>query len=205
MDLDLLIRGGVVVDGSGQPGRPADVGVRGDRIVAVDDLSAAAAAQTLDASGLVVAPGFVDIHTHSDFSLLLDPFGESKVRQGVTTEVIGNCSYTAYPARPEDVPALMATMSGLSADDLEWDWTDLEGYRRRFNARGAALNVAPLAGHCALRVAAMGYANRPPAASELATMERLLAETMEQGAFGVSAGLTLAPSSYGTTDEIAAL
>ena len=213
MDGDLLIRGGTVVDGSGSPGRLADVLVRGDRILAVHDLSEAAgaageglvAAQVIDARGLVVSPGFVDIHTHSDFSLLLDPSGESKVRQGVTTEVIGNCSYTAYPARPEDVPALMATMSGLSADDLEWDWTDLEGYRRRFNASGAALNVAPLAGHCALRVAAMGYASRPPAPAELDTMRRLLAETMEQGAFGFSAGLTLAPSAYGTTDEIVAL
>jgi N-acyl-D-amino-acid deacylase len=219
MELDLLIRGGTVVDGSGWPGRLADVGVRGERIVAVDNASSAAsgkscsgqalatatAAQVLDARGLIVAPGFVDIHTHSDFSLLLDPYGESKVRQGVTTEVIGNCSYTAYPARPEDVPALMITMSGISADDLDWDWTDLEGYRRRFNTRGAALNVAPLAGHCALRVAAMGYANRPPTSDELATMERLLADTMQQGAFGFSAGLTLAPSAYGTIDEIVAL
>lgn len=205
MAFDLIIHGGTIIDGSGQPGRRVDLGVHGDRVAAVGDLPTAAVAQTLDATGLVVAPGFVDIHTHSDYSLLLDARGESKVRQGVTTEVIGNCSYTPYPARPEDVPALMATMSGLGADDLAWDWTDLEGYRRRFNAQGAGLNVAPLAGHCALRVAAMSYANRPPTADELVAMERLLAETMAQGAFGFSAGLTLAPSSYADTEEIAAL
>ena len=205
MTFDVLIRGGMVVDGSGAPGRIADVGLRGDRIEAVGDLEAAIGVRVLDAAGLVVSPGFVDIHTHSDYALLLDPSGESKVRQGVTTEVIGNCSYSPFPARPADVPALRATMSGLSADDLEWDWTDLEGYRRRFDATGAALNVAPLAGHCALRVAAMGFADRPPSAGELAAMERLLAEAMEQGAFGFSAGLTLAPSAYATTDEIAAL
>lgn len=195
----------MVVDGSGQPGRAADVGIRGDRIVAVDNLAAATAPRVLDATGLVVAPGFVDIHTHSDFSLLLDPRGESKIRQGVTTEVTGNCSYTPYPVRPADVPALMSTLSGIAGDDLVWDWTDLEGYRRRFNTQGAALNVAPLAGHAAVRVAAMGYANRPPDAAELATMRRLLAETMEQGAFGFSAGLTLAPSAYAATEEIVSL
>jgi N-acyl-D-aspartate/D-glutamate deacylase len=205
MEFDIVIRGGTVVDGSGQPARRADVGVSDGRIAAVGDLGAASAAQTLAAAGLVVAPGFIDIHTHSDYTLLLDPRGASKVRQGVTTEVTGNCSYTPYPVRPETVPALAATMSGLGATDLEWDWTDLEGYRRRFNAQGASLNVAPLMGHCALRVAALGYAQRPPAAVELAQMERLLAEGMAQGAFGFSAGLTLAPSSYAETAEVEAL
>ena len=205
MDVDLLIRGGTVVDGSGGPARAADVAVRGDRIVAIDDLGAAAAPHVLDASGLVVAPGIVDIHTHSDFSLLLDPRGESKLRQGVTTEVTGNCSYAPYPLRPADLPALRATFSGIAGDDLVWDWTDLDGFRRRFNAQGAALNIAPLAGHAALRVAAMGYANRAPDPEEQAVMERLLAETMEQGAFGFSAGLTLAPSAYAATEEIVAL
>jgi N-acyl-D-aspartate/D-glutamate deacylase len=205
MDVDLLIRGGTVVDGSGGPARAADVAVRGDRIVAVDDLGAATAPHVLDASGLVVAPGIVDIHTHSDFSLLLDPRGESKLRQGVTTEVTGNCSYAPYPLRPADLPALAATFSGIAGDDLVWDWTDLDGFRRRFNAQGAALNIAPLAGHAALRVAAMGYANRAPEPAERAAMARLLAETMEQGAFGFSAGLTLAPSAYAATEEIVAL
>ena len=205
MDLDLVIRGGRVVDGSGQPGQRADVGIRGERIVAVDDLRAATAATSLDATGQVVSPGFVDIHSHSDFSLLLDPAGESKVRQGVTTEVIGNCSYACYPALPTNAPALQATFDGIQGKDVAWDWTDLEGYRRRFDSQGAALNVAPLAGHTPVRVGAMGYADRPPTPDELATMQRLLAETMEQGAFGFSAGLTLAPSSYANTDELVAL
>ena len=205
MELDLVIRGGTVVDGSGQPGQRADVGVSGDRISAVGDLTAATAAQSFDATGLVVTPGFIDIHTHSEFSLLLEPRGESKVRQGVTTEVVSNCSYAPYPIRSEDIADAQAQRIMHGAELLEWDWTDLEGYRRRFDSQGAALNVAPLAGHAAFRVMAMGYDERPPTHDELATMQRLLAETMEQGAFGFSAGLTLAPSGYADTDELVAL
>ena len=205
MELDLIIRGGTVVDGSGQPGQPADVGVSGDRISAVGDLSAATAAQTLDATGLVVTPGFIDIHTHSEFSLLLDPRGESKVRQGVTTEVVSNCSYAPYPMRPQDIADAKAQRIMHGAELLDWDWNDLEGYRRRYNSQGAAINVAPLAGHAAIRVIGMGYDKRAPTPDELTTMQRLLAETMEQGAFGFSAGLTLAPSGYADTDELVAL
>jgi N-acyl-D-amino-acid deacylase len=205
MELDLVIRGGTVVDGSGQPGQRADVGVSGDRISAVGDLSAATAAQTLDATGLVVTPGFIDIHTHSEFSLLLDPRGESKVRQGVTTEVVSNCSYAPYPMRPQDIAEAKAQRIMHGAELLDWDWNDLEGYRRRYNGQGAAINVAPLAGHAAIRVIAMGYDKRAPTPDELATMQRLLAETMAQGAFGFSAGLTLAPSGYADTDELVAL
>jgi N-acyl-D-amino-acid deacylase len=123
----------------------------------------------------------------------------------VTTEVIGNCSYSAYPVRDGDLPALQATVAHLGTADVDWGWNDLDGYRQRFNARGAALNVVPLAGHAALRVAAMGYAQRPPTADELASMQRLLAETMEQGAFGLSVGLTVVPSRYADTDELVAL
>src|SRR5262249_8411289 len=154
--------GGTVIDGSGRPGRVTDVGILGERIAAVGDLAAATSARALDASGMVVAPGFIDIHTHSDFTLLADPRGESKLRQGVTTEVIGNCSYSAYPVREGDLSALRATVAHLGANDVDWDWADLQGYRQSFNARGAGLNVVPLAGHAALRVAAMGYAQRSP-------------------------------------------
>ena len=205
LTFDIVLRGGTVIDGSGQPGRVTDVGITGDRIAALGDLAAATTAQTLDATGMVVAPGFIDIHTHSDFALLVDPRGESKLRQGVTTEVIGNCSYSAYPVRDRDLPALRATLAHLGATDVDWAWTDLAGYRQRFNARGAALNVVPLAGHGALRVAAMGYAQRPPSRDELATMQGLLADTMEQGAFGLSVGLTLVPSSYAETEELVEL
>ena len=110
MEFDLIIRNGTVIDGSGQPGVAADVGIRGDRIAAVDDLAAATAAQTLDASGKVVSPGFIDIHTHSDFTLLLDPQGEGMVRQGVTTNVIGNCSLGCYPVRADGRAALQETL-----------------------------------------------------------------------------------------------
>ena len=205
MEFNLIIRNGTVIDGSGQPGVAADVGIRGDRIAAVDDLAAATAAQTLDATGKVVSPGFIDIHTHSDFTLLLDPQGEGMVRQGVTTNVIGNCSLGCYPVRSDDRAALQETLVWLSAADVEWDWTDLDGYRRRFNSQGAALNVASLVGHTAIRVAAMGYDQRAPTADELAEMRRLVAEAMDQGAVGMSVGLTYAPSGYADTEELVSL
>ena len=143
MEFDLIIRNGTVIDGSGQPGVAADVGIRGDRIAAVEDLGAATAAQTMDATGKIVSPGFIDIHTHSDFTLLLDPQGEGMVRQGVTTNVIGNCSLGCYPVRGEGREALQETLTWLSAADVEWDWTDLEGYRRRFNSQGARRSTWP--------------------------------------------------------------
>ncbi len=205
MEFDLIIRNGTVIDGSGRPGVTADVGIRGDRIAAVDNLATATAAQTLDATGKVVSPGFIDIHTHSDFTLLLDPHGEGMVRQGVTTNVIGNCSLGCYPVRSDGRAALQETLVWLSAADVEWDWTDLEGYRRRFNAQGAALNVASLVGHTAIRVAAMGYDQRAPTADELAAMRRLVAEAMDQGAVGMSVGLTYAPSGYADTEELVGL
>ncbi|MAG36626.1 MAG: N-acyl-D-amino-acid deacylase [Dehalococcoidia bacterium] len=205
MEFDLVIQGGSVIDGTGRPGVPTDVGISGDRIAAVDDLDSASAAKTLDATGKVVSPGFIDIHTHSDFTLLLDPHGEGMVRQGVTTNAIGNCSLGAYPVQRADRSAMQEMLVWLSAGDLEWDWTDLEGYRRRFNAQGAALNVAPLVGHSAVRVAAMGYGQRAPTAVELAEMRRLLAKAMDHGAVGMSVGLTYAPSGYADTEELVSL
>ena len=209
MDFDMVITGALVVDGTGAPGRVTDVGVRAGRIEAITEpgrLAGVAAGGSLDGTGLVLAPGFIDIHTHSDLTPLDDPGAESKVHQGVTTEVTGNCGYSPFPIGPRGPAPMRALFSGSGLDvAADWTWTDLDGWARRHESSGISLNLAPLVGHSAVRLAADLGGDRRPSPDELALMARLVASSIEQGAFGMSTGLTLAPSSFGTTDEIVAL
>ena len=203
--IDLLIANGLVVDGTGRPGYLADVAVSGQRVLDVGDLSQVGAARTIDATGMVISPGFIDIHTHSDLSLLVEPWGLSKVRQGVTTEVSGNCGYSPFPVAPETAGALREMMSGLFGEEVDWMWSDLDGYRQFAAQRGLGVNIAPLVGHSAIRGAVVGFEDRKATKDEVSAMQGLIAEAMEQGAYGLSTGLTLPPSAYGDTDEIVAL
>jgi len=203
--IDLLITNGLVVDGSGKPAYRADVAVSGERILEIGDLAHAKAVRTIDGTGMVVAPGFIDIHTHSDLSLLVEPWGMSKVIQGVTTEVSGNCGYSPFPVHSDGVGALRAMMSGLYGEELDWVWSDLDGYRQFAAQKGLGVNIAPLVGHSALRGAVVGFEDRKATRDEVLAMQRLVHEAMEQGAFGLSTGLTLPPSAYGDTDEVVAL
>jgi N-acyl-D-amino-acid deacylase len=203
---DLLITGGTVVDGSGAAAYRADVAVSGDRIVAIDALGHAEARHVIDASGKLVTPGFIDMHTHSDLTMRADARGWSKLRQGVTTDVTGNCGMTPFPVAndPRLARVLKESLFAI-ADDTTWGWNDLHGYREALNAQGIAINVAPLVGHSAIRGVAMGFGEDPATSDGLAAMSRLLAESLDQGAFGLSTGLTLPPSSYGDTDEVVAI
>ncbi len=204
MRFDIIIRNGSVVDGTGEPRRAADVGISGGKITAVGSLGSGTAARTIDASGLVVAPGFIDMHSHSDTSMLEDPGGESKAHQGVTTEVTGNCAYSPFPvsANPDFAEVQRA---GWPFWSPEWDWSDLNGWAETHEAAGMSLNIAPQVGQGAIRMAVGLNDNRPPTEDEMREMRRLAAESVEQGAFSVSTGLTLAPSSYATTDELVEL
>jgi N-acyl-D-aspartate/D-glutamate deacylase len=206
--VDLLIRGGHLIDGSGAPGTDADVAIAGGRIVAIGEgASALVGRETafLDASGMVVAPGFVDIHTHSDVSLLHDPRGESKVLQGVTTEVIGNCSFSPFPIEPARLELHRDHLARIGDDPITPTWTDLAGYAAELERRGTAINAAPLLGHGTLRVAVLGVDDRPPTDAELERMLDLADGAFAQGAFGFSTGLTHVPSAYGSSAEIEAV
>ena len=198
---DLKIAGGTVLDGTGAPPRRADVGITGDRIEAVGDLASEGAGRTLDVAGLTVTPGFIDIHSHSDWRLWGNRRAESKIRQGVTTEVVGNCGFSPAPVSDEFREELRG-FALYVPEGMDFSWNSTRDYLRRYEDEGVALNVVQLIGHGTLRLAAMGFARRPPTAREQATMERLMDESMADGAAGLATGLIYAPGSYAATDEI---
>ena len=197
---DIIIRGGRVVDGNGMPAFSADVGIKDGKITAVDDLTDISA-KIIDATGLLIAPGFIDMHSHSDIALLANPRAESKIRQGVTTEVIGNCGASAAPLTPRML-ADFKTAEDLDALQVELDWLSMGEYLQKLEKQGIALNVIPLIGHGTIREAVMGYENRRPNPQEMETMKRLLAQAMQEGAYGMSTGLIYAPSYYADTEEL---
>lgn len=200
--LDLLLQGGTVIDGTGAPGRRADVGIRGDRIARLGE-GEEPAARTLDVSGRVVAPGFIDMHSHTDTLLLVNPDAESKIAQGVTTEVCGNCGFSPGPLLHET--ALIQARANLARYGLEPRWRTLGEFMDVLDRHPLGLNFVTLVGHGNLRASAMGYDNRPPTAPEMDRMQGLLADELEAGAFGYSSGLIYPPGCYSGTDELARL
>lgn len=204
MTFDLLIKHGTVVDGTGAPGIQADVGVSQGQITALAPELDGEAVQEIDARGRIVSPGFIDVHTHSDFTLLNTPGADSKIRQGITTEVVGNCGFSPAPVSPGTLD-LLREYAGFLNPHLSWDWQRLGDYYQQVQDRGCAINVAPLVGHGAVRIAAMGFADRAPTASELLQMQHLVGEAMEDGAFGMSSGLIYTPGCFGDTAELVAL
>jgi len=204
MAWSLLIRNGSVIDGTGAAGRPADVAIEGDRIAAIGPGLRGEATRVIDAAGHVVAPGFIDAHSHSDLFYFACPSAESKVRQGVTTEVVGMCSFSQAPLRPGQEDVVRGWAGGIGAS-LDLKWQTFAQYLDALAAIRPAVNVAHLAGHGAIRIAAMGFENRPAGADDIKAMERLLGEAMDAGAFGFSTGLVYAPSAYSETPELIAL
>ena len=200
---DLILSGGLVADGLGNPLIRADVGVVGDRVAAIGDLSQSQATQTIDATENVVAPGFIDIHTHSDVSVLFTPGMESSLAQGVTSEVVGNCGISLGLAT--DAPEFGLERRWLEMAGGSLSWSDLSGFLKRVEESGCALNIATLAGHGSLRKRVMGMAQRPPSATELLAMQRELGQAMEAGAIGLSSGLEYVPGSYADVAELTAL
>jgi dihydroorotase/N-acyl-D-amino-acid deacylase len=205
MPFDMLIRGGTLVDGTGAPGRPADVAILGDRILAVGHLAAVDGrdvATVIEAAGRVVAPGFVDPHGHSDASVLLDGALASHLQQGFTTQLSGNCGESLAPVTPAGREVVELAMAGSG---LRPTWTTFVEYLAAVEAEPLGPNVAFLAGHGTLRGAVLGSSPSPPTAGEAAAMARHLEEALDAGAFGLSTGLIYAPGIHARPEEVAAL
>ena len=198
--MDWIIRGGMVADGLGGAPVPMDVGVTNDRIVATGDLSGASATNEFVATGRLVCPGFIDVHTHSDAYLLIEPGAPSKIRQGVTTEITGNCGASAAPRWPGYT---------MPSDWLEQtypaEWQSVAEYRELLRAQKPAVNSAMLTGHRAIRAAVMGLDARAATADEIARMASLLEAALEEGGAGLSTGLVYAPAMFAQAEEIQAL
>lgn len=202
--LDWRIGQARIIDGSGTPWFRGDVGIRDGRIAAIGDLKGARATRELDAGDRCLAPGFIDAHTHSDFSLPTFPRGESRISQGVTTEVGGNCGFAPFPVDPDRLD-LLRDSSSFIASSLSWEWRSAADFLRHLESKPLSLNFIPLVAHGAVRVAVMGFDRRPPSAAEMERMQALVAEAMEAGAAGISSGLAYAPGIFAATEELVEL
>ena len=199
---DIVIGNGRIIDGIGAPWFSGDIGIVGDRIESVGDLSGFKANRTIDATGLVVCPGFVDIHTHSDVSFIANPKADSKITQGVTTEIVGNCGYSPAPISESGKKYFMKEYEELG---IKWNWSSVTEYLRLLESRGLPLNVGLLIGHGAIRASVMGFEARDPTLGELEEMKSMVEAGMKEGAFGLSTGIKYAPGCYAKTDEIVEL
>ena len=186
MGFDLIIQGGTVVDGTGEASYCADLGIKNGEITGIGDLPASECPRVLDATNLVVTPGFIDIHSHSDFTVLVDPRAQSSIYQGVTTELIGNCGHGCAPIT--DPERFIGNIYGYTTD-LLIDWHSYEDYIERLTDARPAINLAPLIPNGNLRIASVTDHTRPSTGSEIVEMTKVLEEAMQQGAYGYSSGL----------------
>jgi N-acyl-D-amino-acid deacylase len=203
--LDLVLKNGRLVDGTGNPWFFGDVGIKDGMIVDVGKVSQEGL-ETIDAGGQVVSPGFIDGHCHSDLMVLDNPGSEIKLRQGVTTEVVGNCGMTPAPFAPQNLDLLRTYVEPILGDTAqEWRWETVGRYMDALLEARPSENVATYVGHGTLRIAVMGFENRPAASEELDRMKHLLEEALQAGAIGLSLGLMYAPGSYTPREELAEL
>lgn len=202
MSLNLVIKNGKVVDGSGNPWFEADVGIADGKIVQVgQNIDAGCAANVIDASGLMVSPGFIDMHGHDDCVPFYDPFNKPKLLQGVTTVVSGNCGTSPFPVNFATANILKRYLSTL-VNKVEFDWNTFGQFIQRLSSIALGINFAYLVGHGSIRIAVMGMENREPAPAELEKMKDLLAQCLAEGAYGFSTGLIYPPGVFATTREI---
>lgn len=198
----ITLTGGTIYDGLGNPGYRGNIVLEGDRIAAIG--MSVTSGEQIDVEGLAVAPGFVDTHSHCDLVGISDRLLSPKLRQGVTTDLLGQDGFSEAPIKPEDVDQWRTHLAGLNDDpDIEWTWRSFGEYFDRVN--GAAINFAGMVGHSTVRLYAMGMDNRPPTRPELAVMQQLVDDALNQGACGFSTGLIYTPAVYCETAEIVAL
>ena len=201
---DVLIAGGLVFDGTGSPARRADVAIAGGIIAEVSDRPLRAAARrTVEADGLTVAPGFIDMHSHADFTLPNYPDALNSISQGVTTEVLGNCGYSPAPLAMDPELRAGQVLAALAlGPDLDWSWRSFADYVARLDAARPAVNCVLLVGHGTLRLAVVGGEDRPPTSDESKSMRAHVVEALDAGAFGMSSGLVYPPGSFASTEEL---
>ena len=195
---DVIIRNGKIIDGTGNPWVSGDVAIRGDRIVAIGRLGQATAKRVIDASGLVVSPGFIDMLGQSEMALLIDNRSLSKLSQGITTEITGEGGSIA----PQNALTLASLQPGLEPYHLKVDWSTLSEYFARLEKTGTPLNIGTYVGAAQVREAVLGDEDRAPTGEELAKMKDLVAQAMQQGAFGISTALIYPPGHYAKTEEL---
>jgi N-acyl-D-amino-acid deacylase len=196
MNFDLIIKNGMIIDGTGNPWFKFDVGIIGDEIKKISRFKETKANRIIDAENLVVTPGFIDIHSHSDIPVLVDPKVQSKIFQGVTTEVIGNCGNSAAPMNASLREYREKYARTRVPEDFKFDWVSMKDYLNRIDYQGSAFNVVALVGHGTVRQNIMGHEDRRPSDSELKKMKKLVYQAMKDGAFGISTGLIYPPSVY---------
>ncbi len=202
-EFDLVIKGALIYDGSGRPGFEADIGINGEIISAVGPIPEGRSAAVVEAKGLAVSPGFIDMHAHTDVELMVNPKAESSIRQGITTIVSGNCGSSGCTIPSQVYDEAAANLKEVY--DLELTWRDIKGFMSRLEQRGAALNYSTLVGHGDIRGSAMGYGDRPPSAEELDKMRDLVRQNLLDGAVGLSSGLEYTPGSFARPAELSAL
>ncbi|NLJ35744.1 MAG: D-aminoacylase [candidate division WS1 bacterium] len=205
MEYDLILKSGTVHDGSGGPPYAADVAVSGDKIAAIGELSDAQAAQTLDCTGFVISPGFVDIHSHSDLSLLHNPRAESKIRQGVTTECTGQCGLGVFPVSELRQHELQQICSFIVPTAESWRWETAAEYLAVLREARPSVNVVPMVAHTPIRAEVMGFEAVEATPQQIEQMCHLAQECFDGGAVGLAFGLAYALGSAAATDEILAL
>jgi len=203
--IDYLFSGGLVADGTGSSLKRTFIGIDSDQIILTDTY--VPAREEIDISGKIIAPGFIDIHTHSDLTLLSNPLAQSKIRQGVTTEVVGNCGYGVAPnPYTESENPLRSGLAFIDVDKaIDWNWSTHSEYMRVLESSGISLNVATLIGHIPIHTAVAGFGEKIASTEEIKSMKSLLREQLASGAFGFSTGLNLTPISYASEDELVAL
>ncbi|GIO15200.1 dihydroorotase [Cohnella xylanilytica] len=203
MKADVRIRGGLIVDGTGAPARKGDIAIKDGRLLL--DAEGVEANETVEAGGMVVAPGFIDIHTHSDLTLLVDSRGASKVSQGVTTEIVGNCGMSVVDTHGKHKERIRGASAFIYGDLLDWKWNDYAEYLAEYEKRGISINVGALIGHGTARASVIGYDDRPVTERELEAMRRYVADGMEAGALGLSSGLIYSPGVFAPREELVEL
>jgi len=203
---DVIIENGRIIDGAGNPWFKTDLGVKDGRIAAVCDLKDREGERRIDARGLMVCPGFIDIHCHSDALLFVEPKEKGKILQGVTTETIGNCGMSAVPVVERNLELLKKYVSSIFARiELDWNWRSVGEFLDNVERRRTITNIAALVGHGTIRISTMGFDNREPNARELENMKKMVAESLEEGAFGMSSGLIYPPGLFSRTPEMVEL